>query len=183
MQPITVSITNTLPSAGIRLFIPNDETTLEYEDKILLNFDPTAANPISLLEGVGEYVRNTAIVNIIDSDRKLSHYFNHPEYSLFSAVLEINFGESEYSIEEGSRVLSSPITLQFRNNQNPFTVRLSSVTVATAEEMGRGFFINSITIDASSRAITGINISYVLRARDILDFMNPRASAFVLSRA
>ena len=28
-----------------------------------------------------------------------------------------------------------------------------------------------------------LHISYVLRARDILDFMNPRASAFVLSRA
>ena len=67
-------------------------------------------------------------------------------------MLEINFGESDYSIEEGSGVLSSPITLQFRNNQNPFRVRLSAVT---AEGMGLGFFINSMTIDASSRAITG----------------------------
>ena len=70
-------------------------------------------------------------------------------------MLEINFGESDYSIEEGSRMLSYPITLQFRNNQNPFRVRLSPVTVFTAEEMGLGFFINSMTIDALSRAITG----------------------------
>ena len=70
-------------------------------------------------------------------------------------MLEINFGELGYSIEEGSGVLSSPITLQFRNNQNPFRVRLSPVTVFTAEGMGLGFFINSMTIDASSRAITG----------------------------
>ena len=77
-------------------------------------------------------------------------------------MLEINFGESDYSIEEGSEVLSSPITLQFRNNQNPFTVMLSPVTVFTAEGMGLGFFINSMTIDASSTATTGILSSIVM---------------------
>ena len=82
-----------------------------------------------------------------------------PQCPLFSAVLEINFGETDYSIEEGVGELSSPITLQFRNNQNPFTVLLSPVTVATAEEMGLGFFINSFTIISSSRAKTG---SYIL---------------------
>ena len=71
-------------------------------------------------------------------------------------MLEINFGGSDYCIVEGgSGILSSPIILQFRNNQNPFIVRLSPVTVSTAEGMGLGDFINSMTIDASSRAITG----------------------------
>ena len=82
----------------------------------------------------------------------------NPEYSLFSAVLEINFGESDYSIEEGSGELTCPITLQFRNNQNPFTVMLSPVTVFIAEGMGLGFFINSMTIDASLRATTGTQL-------------------------
>ena len=76
-------------------------------------------------------------------------------------MLQINFGESDYSIEEGSEVLSSPITLQSRINQNPFTVMLSPVTVATAEGMGLGFFINSMTIDASSRATTGTQLCVI----------------------
>ena len=70
-------------------------------------------------------------------------------------VLQINFGESYYSILEGSDELSSTITLQFRYNQNPFTVRLSPVTIDTAESMNLGFFINSDTITADSRATLG----------------------------
>ena len=73
-------------------------------------------------------------------------------------MLELKFGESDYSIEEGSGILSSPIYLQFRNKQNPFKVMLSPVTVATAEEMGLGFFINSFTIAASSRATKGTQL-------------------------
>ena len=65
-----MSVTSTLPSAEIRLFTANDEVTLEYEDRVQLNFNPTAAGLITGLESLGEYVRNTAIVNIIDSDCK-----------------------------------------------------------------------------------------------------------------
>ena len=70
-------------------------------------------------------------------------------------MLHINFEQSDYSIEEGLGMLSSQIGLSFRANQNPFTVLLSPVTVATAEEMGLGFFIDSMTIDALFRATTG----------------------------
>ena len=63
-----MSVTNALPSAEIRLFTANDEVTLEYEDRVRLDFDPTSAELITGLEAVGEYVRNTAIVNIIDND-------------------------------------------------------------------------------------------------------------------
>ena len=70
-------------------------------------------------------------------------------------VLQIKFGEADYSIVEGSDMLSSTITLQFRENQNPFTIRLSPVTVDTAESMNLGFFINSATITADSRATAG----------------------------
>ena len=78
------------------------------------------------------------------------------------SVLQISFRESEYFIEEGSDMLSSSITLQFRNNQNPFRVRLSTVTVDTAERMGLGFFINSGIITHHSRAITGNTLNFVL---------------------
>ena len=64
-------------------------------------------------------------------------------------MLYIGFGESDYSIEEGSEVLSSPITLQFRNNQNPFTVMLSPVTLATAKEMGLGISLTPTLIVVS----------------------------------
>ena len=69
LQPIGISITSTL-SAEIRLFTANDEVTLEYDDRVQLNFDPIPADLITGLEALGEYVRNTAIVNIIDNDCK-----------------------------------------------------------------------------------------------------------------
>ena len=74
-------------------------------------------------------------------------------------MLEINFEESDYSVQEGSGMLSSQITLQFRNNQNPFTVMLSPVTVATAEEMGLGNFIINYRIESSFRATAGTHSS------------------------
>ena len=74
-------------------------------------------------------------------------------------MLEIDFRESDYSIEEGSGMLSSQITLQFRINQNPFTVMLSPVTVSTAKEMGLGNFIYSYRIESSFRATAGTHSS------------------------
>ena len=69
--------------------------------------------------------------------------------------LEINFEESDYAITEGS-VLSTPIRLQFRNNQNPFTITFSPVTIDAVEGMGLGAdFINSETIEEESRAEPG----------------------------
>ena len=76
------------------------------------------------------------------------YYFCHK-------VLQINFDQSDYTIEEGSATLSSPITLQFRENQSPFTIMLSPVTVATAEAAGVGDFINAVNIDPGSIATTG----------------------------
>ena len=67
-------------------------------------------------------------------------------------MLQISFDQSDYTIIEGSATLSSPITLQFRENQNPFTIMLSPVTVATAEAAGVGDFINADTITPGSRA-------------------------------
>ena len=63
-------VSSGLPSAEIRLFIANDEVTLEYDDRVPLDFNPTFADLNTALEAVGEHVRNTAIVNIIDNDCK-----------------------------------------------------------------------------------------------------------------
>ena len=75
-----------------------------------------------------------------------------------SPELQINFGESDYRIEEGSGMLITPITLQFRENQNPFTVILTAVTVDEADSLGLGFFINSNTIGNPSRATAGTKL-------------------------
>ena len=69
-------------------------------------------------------------------------------------MLEINFEDDDYSIEEGG-TLNSVIRLQFRQNQNPFTVRLCPVSIDTAEDMNLGSFIDSDTIDEISRATPG----------------------------
>ena len=76
-------------------------------------------------------------------------------------MLQINFDQSDYSISEGSATLSSPILLQFRQNQNPFTIMLSTVTVATAEAAGIGNFINADTITAGSRATGNAHFEFV----------------------
>ena len=68
-----------------------------------------------------------------------------------SSVLEINFKEPDYAIEEGSDTKCLPIILQFRKNQNPFTVRISSVTIDTAASLDLGFFIN-LTSDSNATA-------------------------------
>ena len=69
-------------------------------------------------------------------------------------MLEINFEEDDYSIEEGG-TLSTVIRLQFRQNQNPFTVRLCPVSIDTAEAMNLGSFIDFYNIDDISRATAG----------------------------
>ena len=62
-----IRVTN---SAQIRLFTAYDEITLEYDDRVLLMFTPDNTVLIPALEGVGEYIRDTATVHIIDNDCK-----------------------------------------------------------------------------------------------------------------
>ena len=75
-------------------------------------------------------------------------------------MLEINFLESDYSIVEGSAELSSPIMIQLRQNQNPFTLMLSPVSIDTAESMNLEDFIYFDTILPGSRATAGINMPH-----------------------
>ena len=56
--------------AFMQLFTTNDIISLEYEDTVTLRFTPSLSNLIQLVEDGGEFIRDTATVNIIDSDRK-----------------------------------------------------------------------------------------------------------------
>ena len=60
-----ISIVN---STEIRLFINNDEVTLEYEDSVILMFTSPIPDLVAGLEKAGEYLRSGAIVNIMDND-------------------------------------------------------------------------------------------------------------------
>ena len=55
-------------SVDIFLFPVDDGITLEYDDQILLRFTPSDSNIISVLENGFEYIRDSAIVNIIDDN-------------------------------------------------------------------------------------------------------------------
>ena len=66
-----ISVTNNIDSlSDIRLFTLNDELTLEYDDKVLLRFTPASVILIPSLASNYEYIRDTAIVYIIDKDCK-----------------------------------------------------------------------------------------------------------------
>ena len=71
-------------------------------------------------------------------------------------VLQINFEEADYSFDEDRQDFSSPIFLQFRRNQNPFTVILSTVSIKVIENEGLGDFVNLENIGNLSRATPGI---------------------------
>ena len=58
--------------ADIHLSINNDETTLEYDDSVILTFTPDNPALITALEAEGEYIRDSATVNIIDDDSRCS---------------------------------------------------------------------------------------------------------------
>ena len=64
------ALNNDDPSTDVRLFTVNDETTLEFEDRVLLRFNPGSPELIPFLEMHFECVRDTATVNIIDNDCK-----------------------------------------------------------------------------------------------------------------
>ena len=65
LQPIRV--TNI---AEIRLFAAEDAISHEYDDRVLLSFIPDNLGLITGLQAFGEYIRDTATVNINDSDSK-----------------------------------------------------------------------------------------------------------------
>ena len=57
---------------AIQLFSKNDDITLEYNDTVILRFivNPGLASLIQQVMAAGEYIRDIAIVEIIDNDGK-----------------------------------------------------------------------------------------------------------------
>ena len=70
LQTIRVFINGTDPSTYIHFFPVDDDITLEYDDRVLLRFTPKHDGLILFLASNYEHIRDTAVVNIIDSDRK-----------------------------------------------------------------------------------------------------------------
>ena len=152
----------------------DDFTTLEYEDRVQLTFTPSNPALVPGLENVGEYIRDTSIVNINDTDSK-----NYTPYISCTLIynpfseLQINFDVEgcDYSkIEEGSTSLEPPIRLQFITNQNPFTVTLTPSSVDTVEALGLGVFINTFTIPPGSRATAGLWTTFFIFKRAFTTF-------------
>lgn len=157
LRPITVR-----NNATIHLFIVNDRVSLEYDDRVLLTFTPIHPVIITWLQGFGEYIRDTATVNIIDNDGKIPSCLLQPcpVVSLFQflfTVLMIDFVYTTSAIREGSAMLDLSVTLVISENQNPINITLSSVTLDTAESMMEdlGAFIDFL-IPPGYRASTGI---------------------------
>ena len=63
----SIHVTETDNSVPVRLFTSNDVITLEYDDYVIITFTPENPAIIGALETEGEYIKNTAIVNIIDT--------------------------------------------------------------------------------------------------------------------
>lgn len=65
-----IQVQNIVQSNGteVRLLTTNDEVTLEYDDSVILSFTPANDSLITRLDGVGEYIRHTLTVHIIDND-------------------------------------------------------------------------------------------------------------------
>ena len=164
----TVTATNDIV---IQLFSRNDAITLEYDDTVILRFivNPGLAGLIQQLRDVGEYIRDFAIVDIIDSDRKcvLLAKFSYTHTTIhmcrnahLNAIfvptvhcteLEINFQESYYVFNEGDQ--QGSIILRLREAQNSFNMTLYPVTITEARDPA-GFnvsaFIASVPTDAEA---------------------------------
>ena len=70
MEQQSITFNGSNNATSIRVFPVNDEITLEYDDRVLLRFTPDESNLFSDLANEFEYIRDTAVVNIIDNDRK-----------------------------------------------------------------------------------------------------------------
>lgn len=55
------------------LYITSDDLTLEYDDTVVLKFNPRSSDYVMWIESQRDFIRGTATVNIIDDDSKYSH--------------------------------------------------------------------------------------------------------------
>ena len=73
--------------------------------------------------------------------------------------LEVNFQEADYLITEGSPL---SVLLRFRSTENPFTLTIRPVPIASAEDSGLGSFINCARAGEDARATPGTKSMVVL---------------------
>ena len=71
---------------AVRVTALSDDIALEYDDSVILTFTPNDPDLISTVEAAGEYIRDTATVNIRDNDCKsnLRVYKHYLLLSLFT---------------------------------------------------------------------------------------------------
>ena len=55
----------------IRLLAVDDDLTLEYDDRVILTFNPAVSGLLERVELAREFIRHTATVTIIDNDSKM----------------------------------------------------------------------------------------------------------------
>lgn len=60
-----------VPGEPIRFFTTNNEVTLEYNDTVILRYLSEVNNFVQGVESMGEFIRDTTTINIIDNDGKL----------------------------------------------------------------------------------------------------------------
>jgi hypothetical protein len=143
--PISVDIDLNSDPVEIRLIMENDDISLEYNESIILRFttpdDPTLFDDV---EALGQYIRDTARVNIIDNDQ-----------------LQINFAQADYEFVEGSTERPR-ILLRFRTVQNPFTITIRPVDIDYIErKILSSFIINFMDPNLEARAVAGVDFSSV----------------------
>ena len=71
MDFVAMGSIRVINSTEVTLLTVDDDMTLEYDDTVILTFTPDDPDLISSLETAGEYIRDTATINIIDNDCKL----------------------------------------------------------------------------------------------------------------
>ena len=68
--PVDVEVEEEFEFVTIELCTRNDDITLEYDDTVILVFTPEEDDLIEFYEGEEEYIRDSAIIHIVDGDRK-----------------------------------------------------------------------------------------------------------------
>ena len=68
---------NNIDNEEIRIYTNNDQIAFEYDDRVRLVFTPDNSILIAGVEDLGEYIRDFAIVNIIDNDSK--RFYNYEQ--------------------------------------------------------------------------------------------------------
>ena len=116
MLPISPVLANGV--YNITIPIPDDDIALEYNDNRTLRYESEVAG---LNEAEEEFIRDTAILRIIDNDGKV--IITHAIYSPPYTVLNVSFSASFYDIEEDNSN-GQPVTVRYGKTEKSFIIVL-----------------------------------------------------------